>query len=171
MRGASETPSQGSGVDLLWKYKKPFEPGQFLDTVAQDFDKYDKTFEANMFGTTIIKTMDPEVAKCALATSFENFGLGPLRYETAKHLFGNGIVMFDDSKWAHARTLIQSSFDMAHTVNLAYLSRHVDRLISLLPRDRLTVDLPPLLKRLVSIMQLSKKLIADRPFNPKFSRL
>lgn len=142
------------GVDLLWKYKKSFETGQFLDTVAQDFDKYGKTFEAKMFGTTIVKTIDSEVAKCTLATSFEKFGLEPLRYETARNLFGNGIVVVDGSKWAHARTLIQSSFDMAHIVNLASLSGHVDRLMTLIPRDGSTVDLLPLFKRLVCVMQI-----------------
>ena len=141
------------GIDLLWRYKKSFETGQFLNTVAKDFDKYGKTFKANMFGTTIVKTIDAEVAKCTLATSFDNFGLEPLRYETAKNLFGNGIVVVDGSKWAHARALIQSSFDMAHIVNLASLSVHVDRLMSLVPRDGSTVDLLPLFKCLVCITQ------------------
>ena len=68
-----------------------------------------------MFGTTIVKTIDSEVVKCTLATSFNNFGLEPW-YGTAKNLFGNGIVVVDGSKWAHARTLIQSFFDMAHTI-------------------------------------------------------
>ena len=141
------------GLDLLWKYKKSFETGQFLDTAAQEFDTNGKTFKANMFGTTIVKTIDSEVAKCTLATSFDNFGLEPLRYETAKNLFGNGIVVVDGSKWAHARTLIQSSFDMAHIVNLASLGAHVDRLMDLIPRDGSTIDLLPLFKRLVRIAQ------------------
>ena len=141
------------GADLLWKYKKSFETGKFLDTVTQDFDNYGKTFEANMFGTRIVKTIDSEVAKCTLATSFDNFGLEPLRYETAKNLFGNGIVVVDGSNWAHARALIQSSFEMAHIVNLGSLSAHVDRLMSLIPRDGSTVDLLPLFKRLVCITQ------------------
>ncbi|KAM0800708.1 cytochrome P450 [Usnea florida] len=136
------------GLDLLWKYKKSFETGQFLDTATREFDNCGKTFKANMFGSTTVKTMDSEVAKSTLATSFDNFGLEPLRYETAKNLFGNGIVVVDGSKWAHARALIQSSFDMAHIVNLASLSAHVDRLMDLIPRDGSTIDLLPLFKRL-----------------------
>ena len=142
------------GLDLFWKYKKAFETGQFLEAATLQFDTYGKTFKANMFGTTIVKTIDSEVAKYVLATSFKDFGLEPLRYETAKNLFGNGIVVVDGSKWAHARALIQSSFDMAHIVNLDSLSAHVDRLMGLIPRDGSSTDLLPLFKRLVCMTQL-----------------
>lgn len=100
-----------------------------------------------MFGTTIVETVDSDVATCTPTISFNIFSLEPLRHETVKKPFGNGIMVIDGSKWTHARALIQSSFDTAPIIVLASLSAHVDPLMGLIPGDGLTIDLLPLFKR------------------------
>ena len=142
------------GLDLFLIYKKAFESGTFLETDRQLYKLYSKTFETNSFGTTLIKTIEPENAKVVYSTSFKNFGLQPLRYNTAENLFGNGIIVVDGPLWAHSRALIRTSFETVHITNINFLSPHVNRFMDLLPRDGSTVDLLPLLKRLVCIIRI-----------------
>ena len=137
------------GIDLFLEYKKAFEEGRFLTTTLRHFENFGDTFKANSFGTTVIKTRDPRVSKAFHATQFEKFGLQPLRYENSKDLFGNSIIMVDGPAWAHARALIRPSFETVHIANFERLNRHVDRFMSLLPKDSSTVDLFPLFKLLV----------------------
>ena len=138
------------GLDLFLAYKNAFEKGKFLEISQRQFELYGKTFKAKSFGTTMIKTIDPEVSKAVHGTFFDNFGLQPLRYDTAKNLFGNGIIVVDGPAWAHARSMIRSSFEIVHIANFDFLSQHVDRFMELIPQDGSTVDLLPLFKRLVS---------------------
>jgi cytochrome P450 len=140
------------GIDLFMQYMNAFQNGYFLKLNKDQYDIYGKTFKANSFGTTFIKSIDPEVSKAFHSTSFTKFGLQPLRYEVSKNLFGNGIIVVDGPHWQHGRALIRSSFDVVHLANFERLSRHTDRFLSLLPRDGTTVDLLPLFKKLVSLL-------------------
>ena len=137
------------GLDMLFLYRRAIKQGNLLATQRRHFLLHGKTFAVNMFGTTTIKTMDPDIMKAVLATSFERFGLQPLRHKTARNLFGDGIVVMDGPGWARARSLIRSSFEKAHVTSMATLRKHVDRFKDLLPRDESTIDMLPLLKRLV----------------------
>ncbi|KAL8722589.1 MAG: hypothetical protein Q9225_000945 [Loekoesia sp. 1 TL-2023] len=136
------------GLDLFWKYKTAFDTGRFLLVNTSDFHNIGKTFKAKLLGSTVIKTVNPEISKAVFSTSSANFGVQPLRYATAKDLWGNGIIVVDGSLWSHARALIRPSFDLVHIANLDTLCRHVDLFMTLLPRDGSTIDLLPLLKRL-----------------------
>ncbi|KAF2009398.1 cytochrome P450 [Aaosphaeria arxii CBS 175.79] len=137
------------GLDFFFKYMSAFKSGTFLDFNKTMYDTYGKTFKANSFGTTLIRTIDPQVSKAVHATYFQNFGLQGLRYETAKHLWGNGIIVVDGPHWQHGRSLIRSSFDIVHIANFARLEKHVQRMMELLPTDGSTIDLMPLFKRLI----------------------
>ncbi|OCL14662.1 cytochrome P450 [Glonium stellatum] len=137
------------GLDLFMQYMNGFKSGDFLDTNKRHYETYGKTFKANLFGTTFIKTIDPEVSKSFHSTSFNKFGLQPLRYEVSKNLFGNGIIVVDGPHWQHGRALIRSSFDIVHIANFEQLGRHVRHFLDLLPRDGSTIDLLPLFKRLI----------------------
>ena len=143
------------GLDLFLEIKKAFEDGRFLDTNKRHYDEFGKTFKTNAFGSTVIKTVDPEVSKLVFTTQFDKFGLQPLRYDTAKNLFGNGIIVVDGPQWAHARKMIRSSFEIVHISNFDNLRRHVDRFMGLLPQDGSTIDLLPLFKRLVRALAMT----------------
>ena len=153
------------GLDLFTKKKTAFESDRFLKLQKSLFEANGKTFKAKSFGATVITTMDPEISKAVLSKSFDNFGMQPLRYEVAKNLWGNGIVVVDGPAWAHARALIRSSFEIVHIANFDRLVRHVDRFMDLIPRDGSTVDLLPLFKRLVSPPPYSSCILADCPLN------
>jgi cytochrome P450 len=137
------------GLDFFISFMNAFKGGYLLDFNKSMFDKYGKTFTVNSFGTKVIKTVDPEVSKAVHATFFANFGLQGLRYDTAIHLWGNGIIVVDGPRWKHGRALIRSSFDVVHVANMERLRKHTDVFLDLLPVDGSTVDLAPLFKRLV----------------------
>jgi cytochrome P450 len=122
---------------------------RFLETTKHLFDQYGKTFRTTRLGRKFIRSQDPEVMKAVLSTHFENFGMQPLRYEGGKGFFGDGMLATDGPQWKHSRTLIRPTFDVAHIANFGRLKGHVERFMEILPRDGSTIDIFPLLKRLV----------------------
>lgn len=138
------------GITLFLKYKQAFEEHNFLDFNTKLFDQYGKTFQATRLGGgRVIKTMDPLLTKYVHATYFDHFGVENIR-SGAEYLWGDGITVVDGDKWAARRKLIKPSFDVAHVANLQNrsLAQHVERFMTLVPRDGSTVDLMPLLRRL-----------------------
>jgi cytochrome P450 len=125
-----------------------------LETTTRLFNEIGKTYKTKRGGRVFLRTCDPEVTKAVLSTQFENFGLQPIRYEGGKSFFGNGMLVTDGAQWKNSRTLIRPTFDVAHIANLDRLGPFVDQFMRLLPRDGSTIDLLPLLKRLVSSDQL-----------------
>jgi cytochrome P450 len=139
------------GLDYFLGFMNAFKGRYLLDFNKSGFDEYGKTFMVNSFGRRVFKTIDPEVSKAVHATYFPNFGLQGLRYDTATHLWGNGIIVVDGPHWKHGRALMRPSFDVVHLANMERLRKHTDIFLGLLPQDGSTVDLAPLFKRLVSI--------------------
>lgn len=139
------------GLDYFIKFMNAFKGGYLLDFTQACFKQHGKTFTVNSFGTKVFKTIDPEVSKAVHATHFVDFGLQGLRYDTATHLWGNGIIVVDGPHWKRGRALMKSSFDVVHLANVERLRQHTDTFLELLPSDASTVDLAPLFKRLVSI--------------------
>ena len=137
------------GLDLFSRYMNAFKAGQFLDFNKEMYDKFGKTFQSNRFGTRIIRTIDPEVSKAVHATYASKFGLQPLRYEAAKNLWGNGIIVVDGEHWQHGRAMMRPSFEVVHLANFDRLRKFSEKFLSLLPRDGSSIDLMPLFKRLV----------------------
>lgn len=130
-----------------------------LDTTTHLFNEYGKTYKTNRGDKVFLRTCDPEVSKAVLSTHFEKFGLQPIRYEGGNSFFGNGMLVTDGAQWKASRTLIRPTFAVAHIANLDRLGPFVDRFMSLLPRDGSTIDLLPLLKRLVRLARLGTSLI------------
>jgi cytochrome P450 len=146
--GCKEPPRPNLDLDDI--NRKSAQNQNFLDTATRLFNEYGKTYKTKRAGRVFIRTSDPEVSKAVLSTHFEKFGLQPIRYERGKSFFGNGMLVTDGPQWKKSRALIRPTFDIAHIANLDRLGRHVDRFMGLLPRDGSTIDLLPLLKRLVS---------------------
>jgi cytochrome P450 len=139
------------GIDLFSQYMNAFKAENFLDFSKGMFDEFGRTFKANVMGKTTIRSIDPEVSKAVFATYASRFGLEPLRYGVATHLWGNGIIVVDGERWKHARALMRPSFEVVHLANFDRLRKHVDTFLNLLPEDGSTVDLMPLFLRLVRI--------------------
>ncbi|KAJ4351937.1 uncharacterized protein N0V89_007281 [Didymosphaeria variabile] len=142
-------PNPFMGLDYFFGFINAFKGGYLLDFNKSGFDEYGKTLSVNSFGTRIFKTIDPEVSKAVHATYFANFGLQGLRYDTATHLWGNGIIVVDGPHWKHGRALMRPSFEVVHLANMERLRKHTDKFLNLVPNDGSTVDLAPLFKRLI----------------------
>jgi cytochrome P450 len=143
-------------VDLTEINQKAAKEHKYLETTTRLFNEYGKTYKATRAGRTIIRTCDPNVFKAVLSTHFESFGMQPIRYEDGKGFFGNGILVTDGPQWKHSRALIRPVFDIAHVANFGRLSAHVERFMQLIPRDGATIDLYPLLKRLVRNVSMKR---------------
>jgi cytochrome P450 len=137
------------GQDLFELSMKAFREQRFLTFTEELFEKYGTTFSTISHGKIWIRSKDPEVSKAIYSTFFEKFGLEPIRYEP-EGFFGDGILVVDGAKWKHSRGLIRPAFEVAHVANFDRLYRHVGRFLDILPKDGSTVDLLPILKRLVS---------------------
>lgn len=137
------------GLDYFLGFINAFKVGFLLQFSHELFEKLGNTYTVKSFGKKVFKTRDKEVSKAVHATYFENFGLQGLRYDTAVHLWGNGIIVVDGPHWKHGRALIKSSFDVVHLANMERLGKHTSTFLALLPEDDSTVDLAPLFKRLV----------------------
>ena len=145
--GAKEPPHPDIDMDRI--NRESAQNHTFLETETKLFWEHGKTYKTKRDGKVKIRTCDPEVFKAVLSTHFENFGLQPIRYEGGKSFFGNGMLVMDGPQWKTSRMLIRPTFDVAHIANLGRLGPFVDRFMELLPRDGSTVDLFPLLKRMV----------------------
>lgn len=140
------------GIDLFFKKMGALKSGSYLESNSAVYELFkSKTFVSKSFGSITYQTIDSEVVKNYQSIYFKDFSIEPLRYHLAKNLWGNRIVVADGQRWASARTFIRSSFDVVHTANIARLNHHVEKMMSLIPRDRTTIDLMPLFKRLVRI--------------------
>lgn len=57
------------------------------------------TWVQNILGTGYHTTVDPDNIKAILATQFNDFDLGPLRYDLLGPLLGPGIFTTDGKQW------------------------------------------------------------------------
>jgi cytochrome P450 len=137
------------GKDLFELSMQAYQEHRFLDFTSELFEKHGQTFSTISDGKLWIRTKDPQISKAIYATFFDNFGLEPIRYEDKDSFFGDGILVVDGARWKHRRALIRPAFEMAHIGNFERLERHGGRFLGVLPKDGSTVDLLPILKRLV----------------------
>jgi len=108
------------------------------------------TFTTNTYFRTTINTCDPTLIQNVLSLQFHDFGMGPLRRNSASPLLGRGIFTSDDEVWAHQRALIRPSFVRAQVTDFTIFGHHVDQLVALIARQNYTVDLQQLFFRMVS---------------------
>ena len=112
------------------------------------FRQYGKTFQANVWGRKWTYTMEPRNIQ-TVAMSIGKFELGKGRQGVGAQFIGLGVATTDGRLWEHSRALIRPVFARKQIANLKSFEKHVNRMIELVPRDGSTVDLQPLLKRLV----------------------
>ena len=137
------------GIDMFIDFMGAMRRGKVIPTVDGYFPKYGKTFQSNAWGTTVINTADPKVIQVVLATEFDKFGVEDTRKAILEPIMKDGIFVSDGQAWVHARASVKQIFAGVRNTSVQMLERHVDRLLTLIPRDGSTVDLQPLLKRLV----------------------
>lgn len=138
------------GLDMFLEFAKSMQSRKVMSTIEGYFLKYGKTFQSNSWGTKVINTMDPRIIQTVLALEFDKFGVEPTRKKALNPIMQDGIFVSDGSKWVHSRASVKQIFSGVRNSSVVTMERHVERLLSWIPRDGSTVDLQPLLKRLVS---------------------
>ena len=120
---------------------------------VQHFELYGKTFEEQFFNAKVINTMEVANIQQVAATSFQDWGVGPLRQGSfsSSPFIERGVFSHDGAVWKHSRDLIKPTFSRSEISNLDSLSVYMDRFLALIPRDGSTTDLQPLLHRLVGL--------------------
>lgn len=94
------------------------------------------TGRIEFLGNKILLTIDPEVIKTILATSFKDYSLGQ-RYEQMNPLLGNGIFTLSGEGWKHSRAMLRPQFARDQVSQLRSLQDHVGTLTDILRKKSL----------------------------------
>ena len=139
------------GLDVFFDNIKNLKNRRFLDGFKTRFDLYGETFRAIRMGTTSIYTNDPKNYQAVHALQFSDYGVQPLRRDATLPFLGEGVFTMDGPFWEHSREIIRPTFARSNVTNLPAFEAHFRKFLELIPRDSSTVDLKPLLYRLVSL--------------------
>ena len=140
------------GSDLVSILNGSREEGVLQAKLQQLFQTYGKTFQAIIWGQTIVYTMDAANLQAIHTTQFKSFGVEPIRKTVNQGWMGDGIFVSDGRKWKSSRALLKPAFAKGKFGDLVRLEAHVGRLLALVPRDGSTVDMQLLFQRLVSLI-------------------
>ena len=113
------------------------------------YKEHGDTFAAVMQGTPAICTIDSANLLAITTTNFRDYGVQPMRRAGTLPFLGEGVFTVDGPFWEHSRALLRPTFSRTNIANLPAFEVHLQKFLKLLPRDGITVDLKPLLCKLV----------------------
>ena len=142
------------GIDVLRARLAAIKAGRYNRLYLEHFQKMGKTWEENLAGTKVINTMEAANFQQVAALSFQDYGKLATRNKALSPLLGDGIFSQDGASWKHSRDLIKPLFTRAELSDIDSLKVHVDHFLDLIPRDGSSVDLQPLLLKMVRQSQL-----------------
>ena len=143
------------GIDLLLWIGKADSAGHRSEAYRTLHKKYGSTFQMKALGGPQLQTSDPENIQTICTSAFDDFGVGPMRRRIGVPFLDRGIFTEDGAFWEHSRALIRPTFSKAEIADLENFESHVRRLLGLIPCDGSTIDLLPLVKRLVSTLNIN----------------
>ena len=120
-----------------------------MDLYMKHFKLYGKTFEEQFFSTKIINTMEAANIQQATALSFHDWGKSPSRNASSFPFLGRGIFSEDGAFWKYSRDMVKPTFARSEISDVDSVSIFVNRLLDLIPRDESTIDIQPLIHKLV----------------------
>lgn len=138
------------GLDLSNILGKSRQEGALFSKMQQLFRQYGKTFQATLWGQTIVYTIDAANIQFVHTRNFKNFAVEPIRKTVNQGWMGDGIFVSDGPIWKHSRTLLKPYFSKDQFADLSSFDVHVQRLLAIVPQNEITVDLQPVFQRLVS---------------------
>lgn len=130
------------------------------------FEKYGSTYEERAFLGKIINTCDITNMQAVGATQFQDFGREKRR--AARKFFGDGILSMNGHEWKQARGLVDPLFQRAELTDIERFRKYIDRMFALIPRDGSTVDMQPLLQKLVSPITFDHSISTFSYLYPQF---
>lgn len=136
------------GFDIYQARIDAVKAGRRNDFDLELFERYGSTYEERGFLSKIINTTDTANFQAVGTTQFQDFGREARR--AAEPFFGHGILSMNGPQWKQARDLVTPLFKRAELMDIEFFKKYVDRLLERLPRDGSTVDMQPLLQKLVS---------------------
>ena len=139
------------GLDWHRSNTKSVKRGDMYSLRMQHFRRLGRTFQTASMGNTVIHTMDPKNIQTVLATEFTSFGVSPTRQISAEPLIGRGVFTSDGKFWEWSRSLGKPLFARAQLSDFSLFEKHVNKLLTMIPKDGSIIDLQPLLKRLVCL--------------------
>ena len=137
------------GTDLFRDNTENSKKFRLLDTWTSRYEKYGETFTAIFQGTRAICTIDSTNLQAITTANFKDYGVQPMRRAATLPFLGEGVFTMDGAFWEHSRALIRPTFSRTNIANLPMFENNLQKFLDLLPRDETTVDLKPLLCKLV----------------------
>lgn len=137
------------GVDLFWVRMQAVKAGRLNQVNAELFSSHGATYEEYSFGDRSINTREVENIQTIAALRFEDYGKSDSRTNSLLPFLGRGIFSEDGAAWKGSRDLVKPLFKRAEFSDLDGFRQHADRFFNLIPRDGSSVDLQPLLGKLV----------------------
>ncbi|KAF7933778.1 uncharacterized protein EAE98_003487 [Botrytis deweyae] len=135
------------GFDTFIKIQKADAAGHRSEAYRALHQQYGSTFLMNSLGTEL-QTSQAENIQAICTSSFNDWGVGPMRGTIGLPFLGRGIFTEDGEFWKHSRSLVRPTFSRAEIADLDNFERHVTRFLAFIPRDGSTFDMLPLVKRL-----------------------
>lgn len=139
------------GYDLFRENIANVKKSTLLETWVSRFEKYGDTFAANFLGSPAVCTVDPANVQTFLGSKFKDYGVQPLRRSATLPFLGEGVFTMDGPFWEYSRTLMRPTFSKANVGNLSAFEINLQKLFAQIPRDGSTIDLKPLLCKLVCV--------------------
>ena len=142
------------GSDLTHLRMKAMKDGGFWQLYNSQFKTHGKTFEENSRGKKHINTIEPLNVQQVLALSASDYCKAQERGMTQGPFLGPSIFS-EGETWKRSRALIKPAFAHAELSDMDHLSSFVDRFMETIPADGTTIDIQPMLHRLVSFPGIS----------------
>ena len=137
------------GIDIIINNYQAYKARRFLEQWQQDLSNaHAHTISMKLLGSQLFLTDDPENIKQLLATGFDVWSLGKERIEQMSSYLGHGVFTNEGSAWRHSRAMLRPCFERHQVADVSLFSKHVGRLVALLPTVGSTIDLQPLLHQL-----------------------
>lgn len=138
------------GFDLYRERQQAATDGRTVQHYDKIFERLGRTWEERLAEKRIFNTIDPKNIQHVLATGFNDFKkIG--QKSSFRNLLGSGIFLSNGTKWKLSRSLIKPTFAKTEISDLDSFGKHAKQFITLLPRDGKTVDVQPLMKKLVRL--------------------
>ncbi len=137
-------------LDLYRKTIASRAKGDDKNTLQSFFERYGKTFEAYIFGATIIYTSEVENIQAVNTIGFENFGVEGIRKQANASWIGDGVFVFDGEIRKYARKVLLPILARRQIADLRGFEVRLERMMDFVLGIGMMVDLKPLLRRLVS---------------------
>jgi cytochrome P450 len=149
------------GSDLFRENAEAAKKFVLLDKWTSRYRQYGETFTAIFQGSAAICTVDPTNLQAITTTNFKDYGVQPMRRAATLPFLGEGVFTMDGAFWEHSRALIRPTFSITNIADLPAFEVNLQKFFKLLPSDGSTVDLKPLLCKLVCQLQIPEETFKD----------